>query len=165
MNKIKLIIAFALVTVMTFAISVNAFAAELNQNQTSGAATAVYKAGQTVNDNGTPDDPTDDTVSGTDTITIPDYIVVADGADVPTNYDVTAKDVLIPYATALNVAVDFESNLKLSDNPATTVTYDLKNNDASVKSGDAILTVAAGNEIDTPLLTEQDYPDDDGLPF
>lgn len=138
----------AVCMIMSFG-CVTAFAAELNQDNTSGSATVYYQAGQVTDDNGT-EDPTDDTVGGTYTVTIPAYIEAADKNGVPAEYDITAKNVLIPYGTSLKVAVDFENSLKLADDHAVTVGYDLQAKQgeaslASVNTGATILTVAAGN--------------------
>lgn len=130
--------------------SVSAFAATLDQDTSSGSATVAYTAGQVVDDNGT-EDPSDDTISGTYTVSIPDYIKVAAAGDEPTVYDVTAKDVLIPYNSLLKVSIDFDNTLHLSENASTTLTYDMRANPqsagqlSSVESGAVILTVAAGN--------------------
>ncbi|MDE6477351.1 MAG: hypothetical protein K2L48_04155, partial [Mycoplasmoidaceae bacterium] len=68
----------------------------------------------------------------------------------PTEYDVTAKDVLIPYGTSLKIAVNFENNLKLADDNSVTIGYDLQSKQGlgslvSVDTGVTILTVNAGN--------------------
>lgn len=144
MKRFKRIIAVALMIVMMFSISVTSYAAELNQDKNAGTANAVYKAGTTTNDNGTPD-PSDDSVDGTYTITIPDYIVVAPDASQETMYDVTAKNVLIPYGTSLNVSVTFEPELKLDYNDSVLLGYQLKNKSIVVNTNDKIVTVVAGN--------------------
>lgn len=147
MKKIKTILSIFTAVCLFCCAAVPTFA--LDQNDTSGTAKVVYKAGQTVTDGGT-DDPSDDTVSGTYTVTIPDYILAASADEAPTQYDITAKDVLIPYNTNLKVSVEFENALKLQDNPTNTVSYDLqakmqgKEALSSVSTGDTVLTVAAG---------------------
>ena len=133
-----------LCAVLIAAMAVPSFAATLDQNTPSGNAKIVYKAGQTTDDKGT-EDPSDDVVSGTYPVSIPEYIEAAAQGEAPTAYDVTAQDVLIPYATSLNVSVDFDNTLKLADNTATVIAYDLQANGASVSTGATILTVAAGN--------------------
>lgn len=144
--KIKSMLAVVLAIATLFAMSTVAFAAELNQDTTTGNAIAVYKAGQ-VTDPGDPDDPTDDVVGGTYTVTIPDYIEVAGIGTTPTEYDVAAKDVLIPVDTDLTVAVGFD----VLAQGANTLTYDMKANPQSagtlqtIASGDTVLTVAAGD--------------------
>ncbi len=145
----KIIFAVLAVCMVMGATSVTAFAATLDQDNTSGTATVYYQAG-TVDDNGTPEDPTDDTVGGTYLVTIPAYIEAAEVDGTPTEYDVTAKDVLIPFGTSLKVAVDFENNLKLADDNSVTVGYDMQAKQgagslASVNTGATILTVNAGN--------------------
>lgn len=142
----KKILTIAMAIVMMMAICVPAFAAELDQNHTSGTANVVYKAGQTVDDNGT-EDPSDDIVIGTYTVTIPAYIQVADVNGTPTEYKVVAEDVLIPYQTSLTVNVAF-TELELDGN---TLAYDMQANPqsagslTSIASGDTILTVVAGD--------------------
>lgn len=144
----KKFISMMLAIVMMMAISVPAFAAELNQNNPTGTATAVYQAGEVVDDNGTPDNPTDDTVQGTYIVTIPEYIVAAEKDGTPTEYDVTAKEVLIPYQTNLVVTVEYDV-LELSGN---NLPYQMKADPQSeagalsdLASGATILTVAAGD--------------------
>ena len=150
MKKLKLIISMCVAVAMLMSISVTAFAAELNQETTSGNAIAVYQAGVVIDDNNTPDDPTDDTMGGTYTVTIPDFINVAGKDATATVYDVVAQDVLIPFNTSLKVSVDFENHLKLNDNTDTIISYDLKSNPqsegtlSSISTGNTVLTVAAG---------------------
>ena len=155
MKQTKKFLSLMLVATLIMSLSsVSAFAATLDQDTSTGSATVAYTAGQIVDDNGT-EDPSDDTVSGTYTVSIPDYIQVAAVGVEPTVYDITAKDVLIPYNSALKVSIDFDNTLRLSDNAATTLTYDLKANPQSagtlstVESGAVILTVAAGKPENT----------------
>lgn len=158
MKKCKKIISFVLALAILAAMSTTAFAAELNQNTTQGDAKVVYKAGQTVDDNGT-EDPTDDVMGGTYTVTIPEYIVAAKQGDTPTAYNVTAENVLIPYNTSLKVNVTTTNKLKLTDNTATAIGYDFKANPqgestlATVASGSTILTKAAGDP-DTAVTSQ-----------
>lgn len=151
-NKfIKKVLACALAVMLVLSIgTISAFAATLDQDNPSGTATVYYQAGQVTDDGGTADDPTDDTVGGTWTVSIPAYIEAAAVGETPTEYDVTASNVLIPYGTSLKVAVAFTDELKLGDNNSVTLDYDLKANPqkasalASVATGATILTVAAG---------------------
>ncbi len=145
----KIISAVLAVCMVFGATSVTAFAATLDQDNTSGSATVYYQAGQVIDNKGT-EDPTDDVVGGTYLVTIPAYIEAAEADGTPAEYDVTAKNVLIPYGTSLKVAVEFENNLKLEDDNAVTVGYDMQAKQGSgsltsVNTGAAILTVAAGN--------------------
>lgn len=143
----KKILTIFMAVMLVACISVPTFAATLNQDNPTGTATVVYQAGKVTDDNDTPDDPTDDTVDGTYTVTIPDYISVAAMGATPTEYDVTAKDVLIPYGTSLTVDVEFDELVLGS----VTLGYDMKANPQSagtldkITSGATILTVAAGN--------------------
>ena len=146
----KILSAVLAVCVIMGITSLSAFAATLDQSNTSGSATVYYQAGQVTDDNGTPEDPTDDVVGGTYLVTIPAFIEAADVNGTPTEYDVTAKDVLIPYGTSLKISVDFENNLKLEDDNSVTVGYDLQARQgsgflASINTGAAILAVDAGN--------------------
>ncbi len=145
----KIISAVLAVCMVFGATSVTAFAATLDQDNTSGSATVYYQAGQVIDNKGT-EDPTDDVVGGTYLVTIPAYIEAAEADGTPAEYAVTAKDVLIPYGTSLKVAVEFENNLKLEDDNAVTVGYDMQAKQGSgsltsVNTGAAILIVAAGN--------------------
>lgn len=152
MKQTKTILSLLLCAALMLTMCIPTFAAALDQNTTSGDTKVVYKAGQTTDDNGT-DDPSDDIVSGTYTVTIPEYIEAAAQGETPTAYDVTAQDVLIPYATSLNVSVDFDNTLKLADNAATVIAYDLQANGASIASGATVLTVAAGDPDTTTTST------------
>ncbi len=145
----KILSALLAVCMVFGATSVTAFAATLDQDNTSGSATVYYQAGQVIDNKGT-EDPSDDVVGGTYLVTIPAYIEAAEVNGTPAQYDVTAKDVLIPYGTSLKVAVDFENNLKLEDDHSVTVGYDMQAKQgagslASVNTGATILTAAAGN--------------------
>lgn len=145
----KKLISIILAVVMMMAIAVPSFAAEktLDQNHTSDTAIAYYQAGEVVDDNGT-EDPTDDTVQGTWVVSIPEYIEVAEKDGTPTEYDVTAKEVLIPYQTNLTVTLDWDV-LELSGNE---LTYQMKADHNSengalsdLASGSVMLTAVAGD--------------------
>lgn len=151
MKKSKKVLSLLLIATLVMSLSsVSVFAATLDQDTTSGSATVAYTAGQISDDKGT-EDPSDDTISGTYTISIPEYINVAAVGDNPTVYNVTAQNVLIPYNSSLEVSIDFDKTLHLSDNASTTLTYDMLANPqstgklSSIESGAIILTVAAGN--------------------
>ena len=121
----------------------------LDLDNPTGNTQIGYTAGTTISDNGTPDDISDDTVAGTYTVTIPEYIVAGEPGSSPTEYDVVASDVLIPYGTSLTVSATYDSVLLLTDNTAAEIPYELRANSAgsmaTVTSGSTILTVAAGN--------------------
>lgn len=77
MKKTRKILSLLLTAVFIMALSsMSAFAATLDQDTASGSAIVAYTAGQIADDNGT-EDPTDDIISGTYTISIPDYIKVS----------------------------------------------------------------------------------------
>lgn len=147
MKMLKKFISFLAAMAVVTCCAVPALALDANTPQ--GDAKVVFKAGQTVDDNGTPD-PSDDVVAGTYTVSIPDVINAAAVDEEPTVYNVTAKDVLIAYNTNLTVDVTYQSDLKLTDNTAATVGYELQANPqsagslAAVSSGDTLLTVPAG---------------------
>lgn len=145
MRNFKKIMAVALAIALFASLSTTAFAADktLTEDHISDTALVFYQAGK-VDDKGT-DDPTDDVVSGTYTVTIPEYIKAAKVGDTPETSNVTAKDVLIPYGTNLTVDVTFEDALVLSDNASTKIAYDMQANGTKIVSGDTILTVAAGD--------------------
>lgn len=145
----KKFISMALALTMMMAIAIPTFASDktLDQNHTTDTAIAYYQAGEVTDDNGT-EDPSDDTVQGTWVVTIPNYIAVAEKDGTPNEYDVVAKDVLIPYQTELNVAVDYDT-LELSGN---TLAYKMQadpqseaNALADIDTGATILTAAAGD--------------------
>lgn len=148
MKMMKKFISFLAAMAVVTCCAVPALALDANTPQ--GDAKVVFKAGQTVDDNGTPD-PSDDVVAGTYTVSIPDFIEAANTEEEPAVYDVVAKDVLITYNTNLTVDVSYENTLKLTDNTVATVGYELQANPqtastlAAVSSGDTILTVPAGN--------------------
>lgn len=144
----KKTISIMLAVVMAMAVAIPTFAADktLDQDHTSNTATAYYQAGNVIDKNGT-EDPTDDVVQGTWNVTIPTYIEVAEKDGIPTEYDVVAKNVLIPYETNLTVKVDYDA-LELSGN---TLAYKMQADPqsgngslADVTTGATILTAAAG---------------------
>ena len=145
MRNFKKIMAVALAIALFASLSTTAFAADktLTEDHISDTALVFYQAGK-VDDKGT-DDPTDDVVSGTYTVTIPEFIKAAKVGETPETSNVTAKDVLIPYGTNLTVDVTFEDALVLSDNASTKIAYDMQANGTKIVSGDTILTVAAGD--------------------
>ena len=143
----KVISALLAVSMIFGTTSITAFAAMVDSQ---GDAVVYYQAGNLTDDNGTPDDPTDDTVDGTYLVSIPAFIKAADVDGTPKEYNVTAKEVLIPFGTSLKISVDFENNLKLDDNNAVTLNYDMLSKPstgslATINSGATILTVPAGN--------------------
>lgn len=158
MKIARKIFSILLCVVIVCAMSTTVFAATLDQDNTSGSAPVVYKSGKTTDDNDT-EDPSDDTVVGTYTVTIPDFIEAAPMGEDPQEYDVTASDVLIPINTSLTVAIDFDGVLKLTDDDSESVTYEMRANPQSagsltaISTGDTILTVAAGDPDATTTST------------
>lgn len=144
MSKIKSMLAVVLAIATLLTMSTIAFAAELDQNNTSGNAIAYYKAGQLV-DPGNPDNPTDDIMEGTYLVTIPEYIEAAAVGGKPTTEKVKAEKVLIPYGTTLTVAASFKPELALKDNAATKIAYDMQLEGKKIATGAAVLTVPAGD--------------------
>ena len=71
------------------ALTIPSFAATLDQNAPSGTAKVVYRAGQVTDNKGT-EDPTDDTISGTYTVSVPAFIEAAAQGETPTAYEVSA---------------------------------------------------------------------------
>lgn len=141
---LKKIIAGALALTMLLSMSVtSAFAATLDEDNPTGDALVVYQAGK-VDDNNTPDNPEDDIITGTYEVVIPEYIMAAPVGGTPEAEQVIAKNVLIPYDTALTVSVAFDDELDLVDG-LSSVTYDFMNNGAKIATGDTILTVEAGD--------------------
>lgn len=155
----KLLVCVLALTMILSIGAVSAFAGTLDQNNSSGDATVYYQAGQVTDNGGTADDPTDDTVGGTWTVSIPAYIEAAAKGETPTEYTVTAKDVLIPYNTSLKVAVAFTDELKLADNTSVILDYDLQAKQSgasalsSVSTGATIMTVAAGDPDSETITT------------
>lgn len=147
MKNMKKLLSFLTAVAVVTCCAVPTFA--IDQSSPSGSAKVVFKAGETVDDKGTPD-PSDDEIAGTYTVSIPDFIEAAGAEEEPVIYDVVAKDVLIAYNTNLTVTVSYENTLKQTDNAAATVGYELQANPQSsssltaVSSGDTILTVPAG---------------------
>lgn len=139
----KLITIITLVMALCL-MSVTAFAGELDQTAPSGDSTVFYKIGE-FGDINNPDDPTDDEVSGTYKVTIPDYIEAVPMNKTPVTQNITAKEVLIPYNTTLSVDITYDSELKLKENNDVTIGYGLQVNGADINTGDTILTVDAGN--------------------
>lgn len=139
----KLITIITLIMALCL-MSVTAFAGELDQATPSGDSTVYYKIGEFGNPNDL-DDPTDDEVSGTYKVTIPDYIETAPMNETPVTQNITAKEVLIPYNTTLSVDITYDSELKLRENDDVTIGYNLQVNGSDINTGDTILTVDAGN--------------------
>lgn len=138
-----------LITIITLVMalclmSVTAFAGELDQTAPSGDSTVYYKIGEFGNPNDL-DDPTDDEVSGTYKVTIPDYIEAAPMNKTPVTQRITAKEVLIPYNTTLSIDITYDDELKLRDNGEVTIGYGLQVDGSDINTGDTILTVDAGN--------------------
>lgn len=139
----KLITIITLVMALCL-MSVTAFAGELDQTAPSGDSTVYYKVGEFGNPNDF-DDPTDDEVSGTYKVTIPDYIEAVPMNKSPVTQNITAKEVLIPYNTTLSIDITYKDELKLRDNNDVTISYGLQINGSNINTGDTILTVDAGN--------------------
>ena len=139
----KLITIITLVMALCL-MSVTAFAGELDQIAPSGDSTVYYKIGEFGNPNDL-DDPTDDEVSGTYKVTIPDYIEATPMNKAPVTQNITAKEVLIPYNTTLSIDITYDDELKLRDNGEVTIGYDLQVDGSDINTGDTILTVDAGN--------------------
>lgn len=124
--------------------SVTAFAGELDQTAPSGDSTVYYKIGEFGNPNDL-DDPTDDEVSGTYKVTIPDYIEATPMNKAPVTQNITAKEVLIPYNTTLSIDITYDDELKLRANNDVTIGYGIQVDGSDINTGDTILTVDAGN--------------------
>ena len=104
----KKFISVILCFVTIFAMAVPTFAATLNENNTSGNMIADYKAGYTADDKGT-EDPTDDDVVGSYTVTIPSYIVVtAQGKDLAPQ-TVKINDAMLLYDTIMYISITYGS--------------------------------------------------------
>lgn len=141
MKKIITIISFAMILCLS---AVPAFASEINEVTPNGQSTVYYKIGDITNPNN-PDDPTDDEIAGTYTVSIPDFIDAASSQQTPITQEVTASDVLIPYNTTLSVSVNYDKTLRLKDNPDITVGYTLQKEGANINTGAMVLSVPAGN--------------------
>lgn len=136
----KILTAFILVMAL-FVTSIPAFASEAD----TGDTTVYHKIGQIVNVND-PDDPTDDEIAGTYTVSIPAYIEAAPKDQTPADeQDVRASDVLIPYGTQLLVKMEFDGRLRLKNNRDVTVGYKMQINGYDAVSGSSVLSVPAGN--------------------
>lgn len=136
----KIFTAFVLVLALCLT-SVPAFAAETD----TGDTTVYHRVGSIVNAND-PDDPTDDEIAGTYTVSIPAYIEAAPKDQTPADeQDVCASDVLIPYGTQLLVKMEFDGRLRLKSNSDVTVGYKMQINGYDAVSGSSVLSVPAGN--------------------
>lgn len=146
----KLITIITLVMALCL-MSATAFAGELDQTTPSGDSTVFYKIGE-FGDINNPDDPTDDEVSGTYKVTIPDYIEAAPMNETPVTQNITAKEVFIPYNTTLSIDLTYDGELKLKGNNDVTIGYGLQVNGTDINTGDTILTVDAGNPTDVTTV-------------
>lgn len=135
----KLFVLLTLIAAMCVT-SIPAFAAEAD----TGDTTVYHRIGNIVNVND-PDDPTDDEISGTYTVSIPAYIEAAAKDQTPDEQEVSASDVLIPYGTQLLVNMEFDGKLHLKSNNDVTVGYKMKINGYDAVSGSSVLSVPAGN--------------------
>lgn len=141
MKKIITIITLVMALCL---MSVTAFAGELDQTAPSGDSTVYYKIGEFGNPNDL-DDPTDDEVSGTYKVTIPDYIEATPMNKTPVTQNIIAKEVLIPCNTTLSIDITYDDELKLRENDGVTIGYNLQVNGSDINTGDTILTVDAGD--------------------
>lgn len=139
----KLFTAFIAVLALCLA-SVPAFAADLTQEAPAGNATVYHRIGN-IADVHDPNDPTDDKITGTYTVSIPAYIEAAAQEQTPEEQEVCAYNVLLPYGTKLLVSVDFENHLSLLNHESVTVEYQMQANGNRITAGDTILSVPAGN--------------------
>lgn len=138
----KIVTVFTLIMALCLT-SVTAFAAEIDETTPSGNTTVFYKIGDVTNTNN-PDDPTDDEISGTYKVTIPDYIEAAEIDKTPVAQNITVKEVMIPYNSNLSVGITYDGKLKLKDNSDVTIGYKIVADGADVVTNDTILTVPAG---------------------
>lgn len=136
----KLFVLLTLIAAMCVT-SIPVFAAEAD----TGDTTVYHRVGNIVNIND-PDDPTDDKIAGTYTVSIPAYIEAAPKDQTPNDeQDVYASDVLIPYGTQLFVKMKFDGRLRLKSNSDVTVGYKMQINGYDAVSGSSVLSVPAGN--------------------
>ncbi len=142
----KKFISIFLCVVSIFAMAVPSFAATLNETNTSGSMIADYKAGYTSDDKGT-EDPTDDDVVGSYTVTIPEYIVVTEAGQDIQNQVVKINDAMLLYDTIMYISVTYTS-LKCGRQ---SIAYKMQraedgsNYYIDVASGSNIIEVRAGN--------------------
>ena len=139
----KIFTAFVLVLTLCIT-SVPTFAADLTQDVSMGNTTVYHRVGN-ITDIHDPNDPTDDEITGTYTVSIPAYIEAAAQNQIPAEQEVSAFDVLLPYGTKLLVSVDFENYLSLLNHESVTVEYQMQANGNRITAGDTILSVSAGN--------------------
>lgn len=138
----KIITVFTLIMALCLT-SVTAFAAEIDETNPSGDTTVFYKIGEVANPND-PDNPTDDDISGTYKVTIPDYIEAAEVGKIPVAQNIAVKEVMIPYNSNLSVGITYNGKLRLKDNSDVTIGYKIVADGSDVTTGDTILTVPAG---------------------
>lgn len=124
--------------------SIPSFAADLTHASPIGDTTVYHRVGN-IADVNNPDDPTDDDISGTYTVSVPAYIEAAAQGQSPTEQAVSAFNVLLPYGSELLVSVDFDNYLSLLNHESVTVGYQMQSKGSLITSGDTILSVSAGN--------------------
>lgn len=93
-------------------------------------------------------------VSQSYTVVIPADITLS--ADKDSTMEVSASNVFIPYGNQLTVSISSANSWYLVDTAdnSNKLSYSVKNGEAAVANGDAVLTVAAGNtDGDTVTLT------------
>lgn len=145
MNKtIKKIVsaAMALAIVMTMCLTAFAAPATLTNENKTGDATVYYKEGKIIDPK--TEDPTDDVVEGTYTVTVPEFIEAAAQGKTPVTQNVTATDVMLLPEETLSIDCEYSGKLLLRENMSTTLDYKMQNNSTDFNSGDVVLTCPAG---------------------
>lgn len=147
----KLITIITLVMALCL-MSVSSFAAELNLDNPTGNATAYYTIGDIANENDV-DDPTDDEISGTYTVTIPEYITTVAKNETPINHTVEATEVLLQPKEVLSVSCEYSNELALASDSTVKIGYQMQNKGANFNSGAVVLEAEAGDPTATYSTT------------
>ncbi len=103
-----------------------------------------YIAGNPLDDKGT-EDPDDDVVEGTHTVTIPEYIKSAPMDGTPKTQEVVATEVLLLPEEVLSISCEYSGELTLREDNDVKLGYKMKNNNDSFVSGDVILSCSSGD--------------------
>ncbi len=127
----KKLFAVFMAMLIVFSISVASFAAEIDNTNSSGKATASYEANSSFK------------------VTIPTYIAPEEKGttDSTEMYSVSASEVFIPEGNQLTVTVDYDGIL--TEKNGVEIPYKLYSDGAEITNGQKIIKQNAGNPYDT----------------
>ncbi len=145
MKNLKKLIAVAMALVMCLSITViGASAATLTNEHLTDNGKVWYIAGNPLDNKGT-EDPDDDVVEGTYTVTIPEYIKSAPMDGTPETQEVVATEVLLLPEEVLSISCKYSGELTLREDNDVKLGYKMQNEGVDFATGDVVLTAEAGD--------------------